>query len=443
MPGTNSHNKLSLFLGTALGVGNFLVLPKLLAEHDFRLVLFFHLLSLFLIGAPLLAGEIIWGRWLRRNPLEAFVFLKKPLKWTHHISLIALFGICPIYLQEIQNLLLWVLKLWGFNKIKIPGFQSLPFIESLFWSLLGSLFLILIIIPIIRISRYKIRKVFLFLLCLVLLLIILSLSLQPLELWVIVKNSLFQSSRSLLVKQELFLDVTAFSLFTLSVGFGIHYWFTLWVSPMRPAHSDYNDFWKKPGRIHKIVLQVIFYDFIFSVISTLYIIPWLSLKSNRLEEITFVKVYVEWLPEYLSQFPNGLISLKLLSIALLILGYLSLSTLILMGVYSTRISLKLKSTTSSALLFLFYLGLLVLLLNVPQVLMILSSLSLDVFLPLAALFWSLSVGYHLKQKDLYLIMGRSPMSDALTLLWHFALKFIVPSILSIYLIMRVLSWFKN
>jgi|GEM_PF-2683808 len=434
-----SHDKKALFLGTALGVGNFLFLPKLFSQYDFRLVLFFHLITLFLLGAPLLVGELIWGRWLRRNPIDAFVFLKKPFKYTPYFSLLALAGLSPLYLLEVKNLLYWCVNVWSESGTLIPSFQTLPISQNLIWSLFGILVIIAALIPVIKMSRERIRIVYLWSLVGVAILLMLSLMLQPISFWTVNKNFLFRASRSLSVNRELLLDVAALSLFTLSVGLGVHYWFTVWLSPLRRSVEEMQQFWKHPGRVHRLVLQVIFFDFALTLIAALFLMPWLSLMPLEGTELTFSRVFLEWWPEYLRAFSGGIYVMRFLSLALLVLGYLSLSSLVLLGVYSTRLMLGMRPR-GSAIFFLSYLGIAGLIVSVPVFMAPAEALVQDVLLPVAALLWALSVGMNFPKKDLYLVLGRSQVSDALTVLWYFSLRYLVPVFLVVYLILRISSW---
>jgi SNF family Na+-dependent transporter len=70
----------------------------------------------------------------------------------------------------------------------------------------------------------------------------------------------------------------------------------------------------------------------------------------------------------------------------------------------------------------------------------LEALAFDLLLPCAALLWSLSVGQKLPKRDLSVLVGRSPSSDSMNLLWRLSLKYWVPAFLSVYLVLRVLSW---
>jgi SNF family Na+-dependent transporter len=66
-------------------------------------------------------------------------------------------------------------------------------------------------------------------------------------------------------------------------------------------------------------------------------------------------------------------------------------------------------------------------------------LGFDILIPSAALLWSLSVGQKLPRRDLEVLVGRSPASDAMNLLWRPALKYWVPLFLSFYLVLRLYS----
>jgi SNF family Na+-dependent transporter len=434
-----SHEKKALFLGTALGAGNFLFLPELFSQNDFRIVLFLHFISLFLLGAPLLAGEIIWARWLRRNPVDAFAFLPKPLRFTAHLSFLAIAGIAPLYLLEVKNLFFWFLNMWSPVGEIFPLSKVLPISKELLFSILGIIFIVVFLIPPLRASRELLRKMFLWVLLIVAVLIVLALLWQPVSFWTVNKNFLLRPSRSLTVSFGLVLSVASMSLMTLSAGLGIHYLFTVWLSPLRRSGDEIQKFWKSPGRVHRMVLQIILFDFILTLVASVFLMPWLSLLPLEGSELSFSRVFMDWWPEYLQTFTHGLYVVRFLSLAIFLLGFLSLTSLVVLGVYITRLLLG-RSGSTSLILFLSYLGISSLILSVPVFNRSLHLLAFDFLLPLSALFWSLSVGLRFPSKDLPLVVGRSQASDALTLLWHFSLRFLVPLFLLGYLVLRVLNF---
>jgi SNF family Na+-dependent transporter len=426
----------ALFIGTALGIGNFLALPSLFAQYDFRLVLFFHFLSLIVLAAPLLVGEIVWARWLRRNVFEAFSFLPKPFSWTPYISLVALVGITPLYVLELKTLLLWTLDLFKFS---YEGQQYLEASQNnpLSWeSLLALFFVVALTLPFVRVGRKQLTIFFLWTLRLVAILLGASLLLQPRSFWSIIYHALLSPSKTLVIQSQLILDVAALSLFTLSVGLGIHFLFTYWSSPLRQADRKLASYWNEPGRIHYLALKVIFLDFLLTIIATLFILPWLEPISSTFSGLSFEKIFFVWWPEFLRHQEGGLWILRFLSLSLMSLGLLSLLSLQQIGIHFFRHLLGM-SHVRVALFFSFGLGVLSLVLNLSLFRMPFEVLILEFLLPFSSFLWCLSLARKFPEKHINLIMKRNATSDALNRLWRFSQLYLVPTFLLIYLFFRI------
>ncbi|MEO5666742.1 MAG: hypothetical protein ABIR96_01650 [Bdellovibrionota bacterium] len=422
----------ALYIGTALGIGNFLVLPRLFSLYDFRLVLFFHFLGLLLLGTPLVVGEILWARWLRRSYTEAFQFLGPPYSWTPAVSIAALMAIIPLYSLEILRLSLALCELLRIS----PGRQRFDLQHPIVF-LLGFL-LMAAMWGYSLLARRWIGKIFIGALCVAVLCLLTALSIQ-----IPAYNNFFSLNfspvRNFTVSKEMFLDVASFSLFTLSAGLGIHFLFTWWASPFRRNSSLQSDYWKVPGRVHRIALKVLFADFSLSVFVAILVLPWVSSpRGGQKAGVGFHQIFIEWMPEFFRASEGGLLSLRLLLFGLLILGLLSLASLYEVFIHGMQRLLGLKRMKASLLVTAFV-GVFTLIASVNFFGRPLEILAFEILLPFAALLWSLSVGQKLPRRDLEVLVGRSPSIDALNVLWYLALKYWVPLFLCFYLVLRLVS----
>jgi SNF family Na+-dependent transporter len=422
----------ALYIGTALGIGNFLILPRLFSLYDFRLVLFFHFLGLLMLGIPLVVGEILWARWLRRSYTEAFQFLGAPYSWTPWVSIAALLVIIPVYVLEILKLALGLGELLRFSVGTAPLGLRHPFVfisgfvlMALMWSytLVSRRWVGIIFICGLVISTF----------CLV---SALSIQLPAYRNFFLLNLS---TTRNFSVTKDMFLDVASFSLFTLSAGLGIHFLFTWWASPFRRNSTQQSQYWKVPGRVHRIALKVLFADFALSVFVAALVLPWVSSPRGGLRSgVSFHQIFLDWMPEFFRVSEGGLLSLRLLLIGLLILGLLSLASLYEVFVHGVQRLLGMKRLRAASISSAFV-GVFTLVASVKFFGRPMEILGFDILIPSAALLWSLSVGQKLPRRDLEVLVGRSPASDAMNLLWRPALKYWVPLFLSFYLVLRLYS----
>jgi SNF family Na+-dependent transporter len=423
----------ALYIGTALGIGNFLVLPQLFSLYDFRIVLFFHFLGLLMLGVPLVVGEILWARWLRRSFVEAFQFLGAPYSWTPAVSLAALLAIVPVYVLEMMRLLVnlgSVLRL-------LPSRIALDFQHPIVF-VIGILFMAAIwgytLLP-----RRWIGTFFAVGLAVSIVALLSALAIQ-LPSYRNFFSLNFSPTRNFAVTKEMFLDVSSFSLFTVSSGLGIHFLFTWWASPFRRNMNRQSEYWKVPGRVHRIAIKVLLADFALSVFVTALVLPWISSpRGSQISGVGFQQIFLEWMPEFFRASEGGLLSVSLLLFGLLGLGFLSLASLYEVLVHGVQRVLGLKRMRAS-LLVTGFVGVFALVASVKFFGRPLEALAFDLLLPCAALLWSLSVGQKLPKRDLSVLVGRSPSSDSMNLLWRLSLKYWVPAFLSVYLVLRVLSW---
>ena len=423
----------ALYIGTALGIGNFLILPQLFSLYDFRLVLFFHFLGLILLGVPLVAGEILWARWLRRRYTESFQFLGAPYSWTPAVSIAALLAIIPIYVLEILKLVLGLFELLRLDPgQKIYGLKH-PIVFGMGFLLMAGMWGYTLL------PRRWVGQIFKWGLCTAALCLVSTLAIQ-LPAYRNFFSLGFAPSRNFIVSKEMFLDVASFSLFTLSSGLGIHFLFTWWASPFRRNATQMSEYWKLPGRVHRIAIKVLFADFALSLLVSALVLPWItSPRASIKSGASFHQIFLEWMPEFFRASESGLLSVRLLLFGLLILGLLSLASLYEVFVHGVQRLLGLKRMRASSLATAFV-GVFTLVASVKFFGRPLELLGFEILLPLAALLWSLSVGQKLPRRDLVVLVGRSPASDALNILWSLALKYWVPLFLSFYLVLRIVSW---
>lgn len=423
----------ALYVGTALGIGNFLILPQLFSLYDFRLVLFFHFLGLLFLGVPLVVGEILWARWLRRSYTEAFQFLGAPYSWTPGVSIVALLTIIPIYSLEILRLAMGLCQLVRPSSVGTPFDLKHPLVFVLGFVLMAGMWGYTLL------PRRWIGRIFLVGLGLAVLCLLTALSIQVPA----YRNFFsldFAPVRNFSVSKKMFLDVAAFSLFTVSAGLGIHFLFTWWASPFRRNTTRLTEYWKVPGRVHRIALKVLFADFALSVFVSALVLPWISSpRGAQGSGISFHQIFLEWMPEFFRASEGGALSVQLLLGGLLVLGLLSLASLYEVFVHGIQRLLGLKRLKASSLVTA-SVGVFTLVASVRFFGEPLEILAFEIMLPTAALLWSLSVGQKLPRRDLAVLVGRSPSTDAMNLLWRLALKFWVPLFLSFYLVLRLVSW---
>ncbi len=85
--------------GSAVGLGNIWRFPYIAGQNGGAAFVFIYILSIILIALPLLMNEIAFGRYTRRNPVDAFGVVKPGTLWRFvgYISILACFMVLSYY----------------------------------------------------------------------------------------------------------------------------------------------------------------------------------------------------------------------------------------------------------------------------------------------------------------------------------------------------------
>jgi SNF family Na+-dependent transporter len=416
-----AEDLLALSLGSAVGIGNFLALPELFIATGGFTVLLVHLLSLILLGGPLLVAEMAWSRWLLRPYDKSFVVLGTRWKWLFVFGFAALIDITPPYVLEVGRLATVAAKMLWLGDFAEAGWAGVA--RSELESYAGALFILAVtslvaILPArvrARIVRGLMNYTFLCWACLS---------------WVIFKTWGWSGlGRSLLwdysrISLPQIFEIFTFSLFTLSAGLGVHYTFVFYAS-QKSVEEGGDDAWRRPGFLMRTVIWVLVGDFVASLVALVFVSPFAVRDVLGRSSVDSRTIILEWLPEILNRIPGGQLWFWIYLTSFLAAGVAALHSLLDFASFS--VESEFKSSRRKAVLGIFVVG--VLLSALPLLPVFQRAMNLwgsRVFLPLSALALSLAVGWGMPTQAQRQILGRGPSLDGWHLIWQLSVRWLIP-----------------
>ncbi len=434
------HQVIYLALGSAMGIGNLVIFPSLLARYGILSVFFLHLMMLLVFSLPLMLAEMIWSRWLQRSLAESFrsIGIIGALIWP--IIVLAWIDVTPGYLIELGRLISELVEPWWAFQDRLATWigGSVSAARSL---VSYGMAMILMAVSLMFCVLPKRRLVRLFrILCFGVLAsaLILIGGILAGTTWSGDYSGVFALEFRRLNEGAL-LEIFTYSLFTLSAALGIHYTFVFYGSQKASSPRSREGFWKSPGSLLRLAAWVTLGDVIFSILAALLLVSYLgsNLYLGSEHDFSHPEFFVlHAFPQILLRLKAGFFFYSLYLFLLLAAGFMALLSLIDVALLTIEKELKMHRW-GAALLVGFLLALLSAAPLIPVVREWVSDFGQGFLLPIAALLWSLVAGWGMPRRAQASLIGRGPILDGILLLWRFIVRWLLPSVLFYLLIVRI------
>lgn len=416
-----------LALGTAVGVGNFLVLPSLVLYRGGLSVVLVHFLSLIVLGSPLALAELIWGRWLLRPYTQSFKAVRPGFGWVPLLAMLALVTVAPPYFVEMGRTAMLLSK-----SISVRGFSGVAVVTGVRGAVFGTgafaigllwLCSLLTAGSVVRLARSL--KTFV---------------LVALALWFVLAlhvglewgsaglRATLGSEIQPLSWDEIF-DIAAFSLFSLSAGFGILYTFVFYASQAPLKASTGRTFWERPGSLLRVIVIMLIGDMFASAVSLVLISPYGLVGREGLGPLHDSRMLMlDWVPQILARGPQGFAWLLVHFGALLSAAMAAALSLVDTCVF--HMERDLGWSRRKAAFHVASLGSgLILFSLVPAIGDAFAFFGGSLMLAISALALALGVGWLMPERAQRQIFGRGLQLDRLFTLWRLTLRWLVPAVL--------------
>ena len=432
-----------LAVGSAVGIGNFYVIPSLVLGKGGLIMVAVHLLGLFFLGSSLLLAEFLWSRWLLRPYLESFAAVSRNLAFVPLLTYLAVALILPSYIVELGRLLLLTMisiRESGF----VPSGARAHIESNFFLSYIGAFVVLAISCALTLRAPSRTAR-------LMKLLVATSFSC-----WTFVAFKILSGWGNTGLSQILEWDsdhvnfdsvfrTLGFSLFTLSAGMGVMYTFTYYAS-QAPLSSETRSlpFWKRSGTLIRAVRWVVLGDFLSSLLCLVIVSPFAqSLSALQMagesKNVDSLLLILDWVPQILVHTRlASTFSANVFLIGLLAAGFAS--AISLLDLMAFTLERELRWSRRRAVGHVFVLGLLMILLPLaPYMGRLLSWVGADLLLPVSAIFLCFAVGWKMPFRAQQSIWGRGLLLDPLHRIWRLSVRYLVPGFLLIYLVRQILG----
>jgi NSS family neurotransmitter:Na+ symporter len=422
-----------LGLGTAVGIGNILTVPHAALYSGGLDLIFVHLISVLLLGFPLLLAEMIWARWLVRPYPQAFRAVGEGPSALFVITALAIFLIAPSYAVEVGRLMLSGLSK-GFPQIL--DFASAGPGQAYLLRLLAAVAVIGLATIMVcggpailaRFAKYLV--------------------LSALVIWTGLSAWTFlqwggSGLRHLSLEfrywppRDVLIQICTHSLFTLSAGMGVIYTAVGYASeyPLVPELGG-KVFWGKPKALVRTASLILLGDFWASLCGLVLVSPFAGTNGVGISSETLM---FKWLPELWRPAENGMLFVALHFVALTFAGVASFASLVDWATFQFERELKWSRNRA-----LFHASGIAIALSVlaafPRAREFLADAGAGVALPCAALALVYAVGWKMPTSVARVVFGRGLLLDAQFLLWKFLIRWVVPTFLVYLLTRRILTF---
>lgn len=425
---------LALSLGTAVGVGNFLVLPSLVVYQGGLPVLLAHVLSLLLLGAPLVIAEMVWARWLVRPYTQSFRDVGRGMGWIPIVVLAAVICVAPVYFVQLGQtgaLLTEVIVRKGYAGATVRSAINASAWRS--YSATAAFFFFCAAVTLGSAARVARAMKWL-----------LGFAIPAwafLSAWTLRRWGMAGLERILYwpsepIPLEVWVRVGALSLFSLSAGFGILYTYVFYSSQIpRETEEPGGGFWMKSGAIARTVGWVVIGDLFASLASLVIVSPYgLTGVGAQVTRQSSAVLVLDWVPQILTPAPGGPFLVCLHLAALVAAGLASAVSLFDWVVF--HLEQEMNWPRARAVFHAWLLGMATtVLVLVPFVREKFDFLGSSILLPLAALLLSFAVGWKMPEKAQRQIFGRGLILDQFFVLWRVSIRYLTPAFL-IYILLR-------
>ncbi len=433
-----------LALGSAIGIGNLLVLPPLMARYGVSSVFLTHLFLLFFVALPLVLSEMLWSRWLQRSLGQSFELVPRIGKLIWGIIILLWIDLTPSYLVEYSRILLSLFRFHWQQPVEmyLGQIHNDSVGEALTIYLVAAC---AIVVGTFVVSMTKLRLILLYRWGLgfvgLALLLLLGVLLANVDVsFVASRIQILDFSR---FGVDPLMEILTYSLFSMSVGIGIYFAYVFYGSQASSNHETASRFWQRPGNLFRMIFRVFAVDLLFSILALFLLMPHLNSNGNYVavsEEILSPEYFAVFLfPRYLASIVDvGVIATVAYYVIILVAGFFSLVSLIDVAFWTFDFELKL-SRLRKQLLLVFLLVLLLAAPLLPLIRELVSDFGSGVLLPISALCWSLAAGWVIPRKVQSMLFGRGPRLDGLFTLWRFSVRWLLPAIFLSLFILRSLK----
>lgn len=396
-----------IMLGAVIGVGNFFSIPDELAKIGGIAFLFWNLISLVFLCAPLICAELMWGKWLRRSLYESFGVVHPKAKNLSVIMLLTLGLAFPPYIYSFSVFFVkatfFLANYWGVasNYLQSEDFIYLPYFGSLFFAVLS--------IASLRLRREWFSRLIQYLLIFA----FVSIGVVAAEVihqWGVSSHILLFKKGFLEMRLTDIFRVANLSFFSVSVCCSIFFSLIQWLPKKRVEE----------GGLIRLSFFLVGGDFVASLMCYLVVAPFVRSGLN----IGPLDMYLDLIPHSLLYLSGGYFIILLMFAALLALGFCTIS--VVFWVCADHLELGLNHTRSKTLLRLSWWSVVALFLPIiPKLRTEMFDWALHFLMPLSALIIALSVLVKMPFKSQRLMLGRGFYLDGMVKFWRFSMYYIV------------------
>jgi SNF family Na+-dependent transporter len=437
---SRQHQVVYLALGSALGIGNLVLLPPLMAHYGIVSVFFLHFFMLLIFSLPLMLAEMMWSRWLFRPLKESFKVFGFFGKLIWPLIVLAWIDITPIYTIELGRLTTDLFRTW----VAVPKFlekaitHSPALVESLIYYGVSMVLLVLAlglcVFPKHRLAAWF-RNLGIMVLGGAILLVAAVLTTTT---WKAANITGLLNLEFHRFDATAILEIFTYSLFTLSTGLGIHYTFIFYGSQKATSPRSKEAYWKTPGSLLRLATLVVIGDLLFSLLAFFLLVAFLGSGLSQTWQAAQSSSHffaVSGFPSFILEMNQGILFYAIYVFVLLVSGFMALVSLLDVALFTIDQELRMKRWKSAVLLG-FLLGLLSAAPLLPIVRDWVSDFGSAFLLPIVALLWSLAAGWAMPRRAQASLIGQGPVLDGTLQLWRFVVRWLLPTVLVILLAYR-------
>lgn len=396
-----------VLLGAVIGVGNFFTVPDELAKIGAFSFLFWHLITLIFLCAPLICAELMWGKWLRRPLYNSFEIIHPWLKNLAIIILLTIGIAFPPYIYSFASFIVRAL-IFFINATELPkthievsDYSYLPYISSLVLAGLAIL------------SLQLKRSTFVRLIRNFLLIALIS------GVWVVFEVvrqwgmgahlQLLQQGFRGTTAQDV-LRISKFSFFSVTLSCSIFYSLIQWLPKRR----------SEEGGLIRTSFLLVFGDFSASLLCYFIVAPFITAGA----EVTSADLYLDWIPHSLLYLNGGYLTIFLLCLALFMMGFCTVA--VIFWVCADHLEAGLNQGRRKTVLRLSWWASVALFLPIiPKLRLEMSELALHFMMPLSGLIFAVCVIWKMPRKSQNLMLGNGFVIDPLIRFWRVSMIYLV------------------
>ncbi|HVJ65870.1 MAG TPA: hypothetical protein VM901_11485 [Bdellovibrionota bacterium] len=396
-----------VLLGAVVGVGNFFTIPQELAKVGALAFLFWHLISLIFLCAPLICAELMWGKWLRRPLHNSFEIVHPRFKHLTVIVLLAIGVAFPPYIYAfstflVQTALFFVNSLGLTHEYQqIDSYLYLPYVGSL--AIAG---LAIATLQLRRTSFVRLVKA----------LVLLSFAGAAWVAFEVIRQWGVDAHVHLLqqgFRNTWFRDVMRianFSFFSVTLCCSIFYTLIQWMPKRR----------SEEGGLIRTSLFLALGDFVASFLCYLIVAPFITPRDVP----TPSAIYLDWIPHSLIYLDGGYLTILTLCATIFAMGYCTVAVVI--WVCADQLEAGLGQTRRRTIVRLSWWSVVALFLPIiPKLRQEMAALALHVLMPLSGLIFATFVMWKMPRKSQSLMLGHGFLLDGMVKFWRYSMLFLV------------------